>query len=278
MLAKRMIKRGEDVPPNTRLEYLFLKLKNETKDTKQGDKAEDYTFYKNNKQRLSLKIDPLYYLEKQLAIPLTELINVKYKKKEIPFKPLYDEIHDAIIKQSLLANTIITIRKNRCNTDVTIKQACKDWYKSVKKTYKNGRIVDDPIMKVKDKEALIEKMLIAVRRNISKKNSDILDLMKRWKQKKLMEKLYKKSGIRRTKKEDKFKLDKNGNKIRIIDEDIMDQLYLNHRNYGLVIQKLNELFQDGKYVVKSNGKTVFEGESYGLKKIKKIVKNKNKLE
>lgn len=77
-LALKMMRRGEDVPPNTRLQYIFLD--NGQPSTLQYEKAEEYTFYKENKHALRLKLDSLYYLEKQLIIPITEALNVKFRR------------------------------------------------------------------------------------------------------------------------------------------------------------------------------------------------------
>src|SRR5208282_2786374 len=75
LLARKMIARGDDVPPNTRLEFLYVE--NEEADH-QGEKAEDYTFYRENKASLKLRPDYLHYIEKQLTNPVTELLTVKY--------------------------------------------------------------------------------------------------------------------------------------------------------------------------------------------------------
>ena len=82
LLALKMMRRGEDIPPNSRLEFLYL----QTKDwTHQGQKAEDYTYYKENKDIENLKPDNLHYIEKQLANPIAELLSVKFSKGIIPF-------------------------------------------------------------------------------------------------------------------------------------------------------------------------------------------------
>jgi hypothetical protein len=84
-----MIRRGDDVPPNTRLEYLYL----ETPDAiHQGEKAEDYTFYRENKQEFTFKPDYLHYVEKQLCKPVTELLAVKYPKQPVIFEKIDDAL------------------------------------------------------------------------------------------------------------------------------------------------------------------------------------------
>ena len=88
LLSLKMLRRGDDVPPNTRLEFLYLK---NPKAVRQGDRAEDYTFYRENKANLRLEPDPLHYVEKQLMKPMTEIISVKWPGE----KYLYEKIEDA---------------------------------------------------------------------------------------------------------------------------------------------------------------------------------------
>ena len=90
MLALKMLRRGDEVPPNTRLQYVFLDTGNSKE--LQGLKAEEYGYFKENRIRKKLKLDPLYYLEKQLAKPITEIINVLYRTKKIKYETLDDKI------------------------------------------------------------------------------------------------------------------------------------------------------------------------------------------
>src|SRR3546814_17864726 len=66
--------------PNTRLEYIYLENKNVKH---QGEKAEDYTYYKENKSIFNFKPDYLHYLEKNLLNSVTELLTVKYKHEKV---------------------------------------------------------------------------------------------------------------------------------------------------------------------------------------------------
>jgi len=84
LLALKMIMRGDEVPLNTRLEFLYLDPGYAVQH--QGEKAEDYTYYKENKKSEGLRPDLLHYVEKQLLKPITELINVKYPHELIPFE------------------------------------------------------------------------------------------------------------------------------------------------------------------------------------------------
>jgi len=89
LLALKMIRRGDQVPANTRLEFLFL----ENEDAQhQGDQAEDYTYYRENKSMLGLRPDRFLYLEKKLSKPVVELINVRYPRKLIADEKLEDAL------------------------------------------------------------------------------------------------------------------------------------------------------------------------------------------
>jgi DNA polymerase elongation subunit (family B) len=98
LLSLKLLNRGTDVPPNTRLEHIYVENPNATH---QGQKAEDYTYYKENKDVEDFKIDYLHYLEK-LQAPISELIKVKYPKKDII---LYEKLEDAV-KRILSTNNI----------------------------------------------------------------------------------------------------------------------------------------------------------------------------
>ncbi len=99
MLALKMMRRGDDVPPNTRLEYIYLEDEHAVH---QGEKAEDYTYYRENKHITSpdhpkgLRPDHLMYIDKQLLKPLTEMFAVKYKKEDIPYETLEDTFNRCV--------------------------------------------------------------------------------------------------------------------------------------------------------------------------------------
>ncbi len=102
LLALKMIRRGDDVPPNTRLEYIFAEA---DRADHQGEQAEDYTFYRENKRELDvygapsrkgMKPDYLLYLDKQLVKPITEALTVKYKKELVPWETMEDAYNRCI--------------------------------------------------------------------------------------------------------------------------------------------------------------------------------------
>lgn len=95
MLALKMTSRGDIVPPNTRLQYIFLDTgkSNEL----QSEKIEDYIYFKENKISQKLKLDSVYYLEKQLLKPIDEILNILYSKN-IKFVSLDDKINSLELK------------------------------------------------------------------------------------------------------------------------------------------------------------------------------------
>ena len=123
ILAIKMMVRGDDVPPNTRLEYILVENDNATH---QGEHAEDYTFYRENKhvpymdkgtgnilfappkgtpdtlgsprEIKTLKPDYLMYIDKQLTKPIEEMLRVKYRKEFIPFEKIEDTFNRCVEK------------------------------------------------------------------------------------------------------------------------------------------------------------------------------------
>ncbi|AMQ10896.1 DNA polymerase delta catalytic subunit [Brazilian marseillevirus] len=92
-LARKMKKRGEEVIPNTRLEFVFLTVPDKKKGEKtlQAEQVEDFTWYIDNKKRLGLKIDTHLYLTKKVMEPLAELLNI-WEKKTIEYEKLDERI------------------------------------------------------------------------------------------------------------------------------------------------------------------------------------------
>jgi DNA polymerase delta subunit 1 len=78
-VSKKMLTRGKYVTAGTRIKYIFVKTEN-PKDP-QYIKAEDPDYYLENKD--TLKIDYMYYFEKQLITPIDEIFQVKYNKSNV---------------------------------------------------------------------------------------------------------------------------------------------------------------------------------------------------
>lgn len=141
MLARKMIARGDDVPPNTRLEYLFLNINDPEKEKLQGNKIEDYYYYRDNKLKLGLKYDPVYYLEKQLAKPLSELIRVKYPNKTIVYIDPETFIFGTINKLPITIQKDISCRKTRREKVSCLREVCKDKMVTVKDNKKYEEVL-----------------------------------------------------------------------------------------------------------------------------------------
>lgn len=106
LLAIRMKKRGDEVPANTRMEYLVLWERGEDKKTiLQGDKVEDYTYYRENYRRLNLITDNVFYVE-QLQNPVQQLLDTKYRGNVVH----YDDLNVAIFGK--IHEIPITIQKS----------------------------------------------------------------------------------------------------------------------------------------------------------------------
>lgn len=76
-VAEKMRSRGKYVATGTRIRYIFVET--EGKNDPQYVKAEDPDYYLKNKD--TVKIDYLYYLEKQLVNPIDEVFEVKFNRK-----------------------------------------------------------------------------------------------------------------------------------------------------------------------------------------------------
>lgn len=104
VLSLKLLRRGEEIPPNTRLEFLYLQAPNGVKVEHQGEKAEDFTYFKDNKAS-GLIPDYLFYVEKQLGNPLTELLNVKFRGDVVPYLPVEEAVERGIKKLNELQST-----------------------------------------------------------------------------------------------------------------------------------------------------------------------------
>jgi DNA polymerase elongation subunit (family B) len=112
LLARKMMSRGDIIPSNTRLEFLYI----EKEDVQhQGDKAEDYEYYVQHKKILNLRPDYLHYVEKQLAKPITEIVNVKFPPFVVPYEKMDDTLEN-IFKLLNAKNSLIYSRMQSIKT------------------------------------------------------------------------------------------------------------------------------------------------------------------
>jgi len=117
LLALKMWRRGTRIPPNTRLEYLYLENPSATH---QGQKAEDFTYYKENKDIENFKPDYLHYVEKQLMKPVKELLVMKYprpmiiyEKLETAFERTMNNTAISAFKRNYVMNSVKKFSKSR---------------------------------------------------------------------------------------------------------------------------------------------------------------------
>lgn len=82
-LIKKINSRGTKVPSSTRLEFLYIEDANAESDSQ---KAEDYLYFKEKRLEENMKVDKMYYLEKQFTNPITELVSTRYRGKAIPYE------------------------------------------------------------------------------------------------------------------------------------------------------------------------------------------------
>lgn len=110
LLLKKMRDRGDVVPPNTRLEIIYI----ENKDAiKQGDKAEDYRYFIDNRKLERMIPDKIHYLEKQVENPLTEVMTVRYPKERVWWYNVKEQIDKAL--ECNIENTFLkyNVRKTK---------------------------------------------------------------------------------------------------------------------------------------------------------------------
>lgn len=213
LLALKMTRRGEEIPPNTRLEFLYLK----NPDAKhQGEKAEDYTYYKENREDEGLEPDNLHYIEKQLSKPVTELMNVRFPKPIIPFismeSRLLQHIGDLTDLQRHRVANISThsrlrpVPTSEKNIFIGWDALRKDGYKPKLSIFKNlGKDLEFKEYHYKSNDAKIAFMMDQMKygtksNDISKKvYPELLSFCTLWKSMEIIDEKYKQFGITRRK-------------------------------------------------------------------------------
>ena len=215
LLALKMMKRGDDVLPNTRLEFLYLEKLNATH---QGEKAEDFTFYSENKDIYKFKPDHLHYIQKQLSKPITELLEVKYPRVRIP----YEKLEDALDREMkgldlLLKHRVEQIKTYERTVESTIdkigwynicglcKKLCKK--KHPKMCSKHNPKTKNRTYKYKGKYAKVQFILDSAaskKRDPKKKNEidekkypELIAICKRWKARHILDLVYSKFKVRK---------------------------------------------------------------------------------
>nr|QBK86590.1 MAG: DNA polymerase elongation subunit family B [Marseillevirus LCMAC102] len=194
LLALKMMRRGTDIPPNTRLEYLYLENPNAKH---QGEKAEDYTYYTENKDIYNFKPDFLHYIEKQLTKPISELLKVKYPRELI----IYEKLDDTL-SQTMLCRDISELKRSRLSKVRKFKKPRADYY-----YYFSG------------KEAKVAYILESVKKNgmyefnlNNPSETKLIDICLKWKARSVLDKIYKQYGM---KKRPTKRPSQTGNKLRL---------------------------------------------------------------
>jgi len=239
LLALKMMRRGDDVPPNTRLEYLYLEKMGAEH---QGEKAEDFTFYKENKDIYKFKPDYIHYIQKQLSKPIMELLEVKYPRARVP----YEKLEDALDRHLGSLNDLIKHRVEQIKVyekkieDCPEKEkigwhalcnACKS--KTPKMCSKHNPKTKAKIYKYKGKYAKVQFILDSAatkKKNPKKPNEidekkypDLIDICRKWKARHILDMLYSNFRVRkRTAK----RPTQTGEKLRIKKKDEYVQVLL----------------------------------------------------
>lgn len=244
LLSLKMLRRGDVIPPNTRLEIIYL----EKEDAEhQGDKAEDYTYYWENKAD-GLHPDYFHYLEKQLAKPISELIGVKFKHDEVKYQAPEDEFASRVEELEELQKNRIRSSRNflkvincpgmwdqkeeryiQCISGCT---ACKN---EGSRSYKS-----------KGKEAQVDYVLRCAKENkkgpneINKKNTPkLIKAAQRYKALLVMEKFRQYFGT----KKKPMKKPKAGSDTIERDGQIMKDILFYRSTYRAIVKHLKELFE-----------------------------------
>jgi len=209
LLALKMLRRGDDVPPNTRLEIIYLENPNALH---QGDKAEDFTYYRESKGIEGLRPDPLHYLEKQLTKPVTELITVKYPREVVPYEKLDDAINRVLknlnqLQSNRVANTRVYTKERPIREPSSVGWECfeKEIGKKLTRELKTRpKIFPEKFesYKFKGKTAKVEYILqSAAKGGINEINPDrdaeLVDICRRWKSRNILNRLYREKGVKK---------------------------------------------------------------------------------
>lgn len=97
-LARKMIARGDDVPPNTRMEYVFIENPNSVLDS---ENSEDFEHFRYHKYSDGMAIDVFYY-QRRLIKPMTELLDVIFPGDVIMHEKLEKCIERAYYEQDAM--------------------------------------------------------------------------------------------------------------------------------------------------------------------------------
>lgn len=266
LLSMKMLKRGDDIPPNTRLEYLYLETEGAEH---QGEKAEDYTFYKENRDIYNFTPDYLHYIEKQLSKPVTELLEVKYPRSKVPYEKLDDALERVIellddllkhrTKQVKLHERSVTERHDSIRFGWAAKwcAVCKSKFPKLCSkhnpnttcrtyTYRRKMAQVQYILDSAERKKLNPKALNEVN---ERKYPEVVKICKKYKARYILDTLYSQHGIR---KRPAKRATQTGEKLRIKTKDEFVKVLLTKDLYisdGVISEKITEdIYRKGDLV------------------------------
>lgn len=228
LLALKIIRRGTKLATNTRLEFVYLENEDDLYTSGGvGPKAEDYTYYIENRKILDLRPDRFVYLENKLMRPVMEFLTVEFIIEKIPYKGKIEDRFKAEINN--LKNELISYRIN-----------------ANKKTEdKVNYIIGIPTSierKKRDfdfKEWCETKKETGPAKNTVKKGSDIYQTALHYKSYLILTKLNRQYGI---KKRPSRRPDGRGNDFYIRDSQLAKTIINARKNYRRVVNQLFDLF------------------------------------
>lgn len=219
LLMIKMLRRGDEVPPNTRLEYILLRNDSGL----QGDKAEEYIYYRDNKERYGMEIDFLLYLEKKFN-QVEELLTTRFKPREILAMPLDKKIDEEILKLVKNKDPYIdaVARQNRVDKRVSIVLE------------RDEIVMEHGEEKFKCKAGAYK---LGGEEYTALRNACLW-----WKSEKVIKNMYSRYGMSYVNKVLRFKKGE-ASTLRIVDAHPVKSTWIAHRNYCQVVKHLDEMFR-----------------------------------
>nr|WQM86775.1 DNA polymerase delta catalytic subunit [Marseillevirus cajuinensis] len=233
-LARKMQSRGEEVIPNTRLEFVFLEVPGAKKGDKilQTQQIEDFTWYLDNKKRLGLRIDTALYLDKKLMKPIDELLSV-WEKQTIPYEKLCDRIKRLEGEVSEGDKDVVDLLRNlfrKQNMDKCIPE-------------KDQKTMDAFVQKKRDikLQTLLERAMETCKRALNTEKSVLVQLVLSYNREKHIKTLNarrKMFGIQAVRQ----RLPKRGTSVLVQDDKLLKNLGKAHLAYSDTVKQLKKLF------------------------------------
>jgi DNA polymerase elongation subunit (family B) len=200
-LGVKMLRRGDQVPANTRLEMIFLKYDGD----KVGDKVEDYTYYRDNRTNPAVpKPDLMMYVENKFTNPVVELIVVAFPGCDGMLRSALSRQTklDTVLAEQFVKYDLSSIRTMKAKVDYVLN---------------NVAASDKP---VKGKFNM-------------KTHKDLIVACKSWRSKQILEKLYKQHNVKPTIRTTRKKFD-----TAALAETYIECIAKYHELYRLVVDQM----------------------------------------